>query len=177
LRPLGWTRVDEVAARAKENISRARRSAVILAFTAGAAALPGAAAAWFSACAGGRVRALCQRAIPSTAAFDPVTEERTVPKEAASPESNTSAHASPEYSKTLSFLSTSPFLLTACNRGEETFAGAPGNDGVAPEAVIPAVSLGGSDQLATVVRRRLAQNGGPSLQSPLHVKRRSRDSV
>jgi hypothetical protein len=26
------------------------------------------------------------------------------------------SHASPEYSKTLSFLSTSPFLLTACNR-------------------------------------------------------------
>jgi predicted transcriptional regulator len=49
-------RVDEVAARAKENISRARRSAVILAFTAGAAALLGAAAAWFAACAGGRVR-------------------------------------------------------------------------------------------------------------------------
>jgi len=73
LRPLGWTRVDEVAARAKENISRARRSAVILVFTAGAAALLGAAAAWFAACAGGRVRALCQRAIPRTAAFDLVT--------------------------------------------------------------------------------------------------------
>jgi hypothetical protein len=49
-------RVDEVAARAKENIARARRSAVILAFTAGAAALLGAAASWFAACAGGRVR-------------------------------------------------------------------------------------------------------------------------
>jgi hypothetical protein len=49
-------RVDEVAARARENISRARRSAVILAFTAGAAALLGAAAAWFAACAGGRAR-------------------------------------------------------------------------------------------------------------------------
>lgn len=49
-------RVDEVAARAKENISRARRSAVIIAFTATAAALLGAAAAWFAACAGGRVR-------------------------------------------------------------------------------------------------------------------------
>jgi hypothetical protein len=49
-------RVDEVAARAKENIARARRSAVILAFTAGAAALLGAAAAWFAACAGGRIR-------------------------------------------------------------------------------------------------------------------------
>ncbi len=73
MRPLGWTCVDEVAARAKENISRARRSAVILVFTAGAAALLGAAAAWFAACAGGRVRALCQRAIPRTAAFDLVT--------------------------------------------------------------------------------------------------------
>ena len=70
MRPLGWTRVDEVAALTKENISRARRSAVILAFTAGAAALLGAAAALVP---GGRVRALCQRAIPSTAAFDPVT--------------------------------------------------------------------------------------------------------
>jgi hypothetical protein len=49
-------RVDEVAARAKENIARARRSAVILAFTAGAAALLGAAASWFAACAGGRIR-------------------------------------------------------------------------------------------------------------------------
>ena len=43
-------------ARAKENISRARRSTVILAFAAGAAALLGAAAAWFAACAGGRHR-------------------------------------------------------------------------------------------------------------------------
>jgi hypothetical protein len=49
-------RVDEVAARAKENISRARRSAVILAFMTGAAALLGAAASWFAACAGGRMR-------------------------------------------------------------------------------------------------------------------------
>jgi predicted transcriptional regulator len=49
-------RVDEVAARAKENISRARRSAVILAFMTGAAAMLGAAASWFAACAGGRVR-------------------------------------------------------------------------------------------------------------------------
>jgi hypothetical protein len=49
-------RVDDVAARAKENISRARRTAVILAFFAGAAALAGAAVAWFAACAGGRVR-------------------------------------------------------------------------------------------------------------------------
>jgi hypothetical protein len=49
-------RVDEVAARARENVSRARKSAVILAFSAAAAALLGAAAAWFAACAGGRVR-------------------------------------------------------------------------------------------------------------------------
>jgi hypothetical protein len=49
-------RVDDVAARAKENIARARKSVVILAFTVGAAALLGAAAAWFAACAGGRVR-------------------------------------------------------------------------------------------------------------------------
>jgi hypothetical protein len=49
-------RVDEVAARAKENISRARRTAVILAFMTGAAAMVGAAASWFAAGAGGRVR-------------------------------------------------------------------------------------------------------------------------
>jgi hypothetical protein len=56
VQPDAERRVDEVAARAKENISRARRSAVILAFSAGAAALLGAAACWFAACAGGRVR-------------------------------------------------------------------------------------------------------------------------
>jgi hypothetical protein len=49
-------RVDEAIAHAKENISRARRSAVILAFMTGAAAMVGAAACWFAACAGGRVR-------------------------------------------------------------------------------------------------------------------------
>jgi hypothetical protein len=49
-------RVDEVAARSKENLSRARRSAVVLAFMTGAAALLGAAASWFAACAGGRIR-------------------------------------------------------------------------------------------------------------------------
>ena len=49
-------RVNEVAARAKENIDRARKSAVMLAFMAGAAALIGAAVAWFAACAGGRHR-------------------------------------------------------------------------------------------------------------------------
>ena len=49
-------RVDDVIARAKDNIARARRSAVILAFMAGAAALVGAAAAWFASCAGGQHR-------------------------------------------------------------------------------------------------------------------------
>jgi hypothetical protein len=49
-------RVDDAVARAKESINRARRSAVILAFMTGAAALLGAAAAWFAACAGGRHR-------------------------------------------------------------------------------------------------------------------------
>src|SRR5215467_6935577 len=49
-------RVDDAIAHAKENISRARRSAVILAFMIGAAAMAGAAASWFAACAGGRVR-------------------------------------------------------------------------------------------------------------------------
>jgi hypothetical protein len=49
-------RVDDVVARARENISRARRSTVIVTFMAGAAALLGAVAAWFAACAGGRHR-------------------------------------------------------------------------------------------------------------------------
>jgi len=49
-------RVDEVVARARDNIRRARRSAVILGFMAGAAALLGAAAAWFAAGMGGRHR-------------------------------------------------------------------------------------------------------------------------
>lgn len=49
-------RVTEVAANAKANIDRARRSAVLLGFMAGAAALLGAAAAWFAAAAGGRHR-------------------------------------------------------------------------------------------------------------------------
>ena len=54
--PEAERRVDEVAVRAKENITRARKSAVIMAFAAGAATLLGAAAAWFAACAGGRLR-------------------------------------------------------------------------------------------------------------------------
>jgi hypothetical protein len=49
-------RVNEVAAQAKENISRARTSAVIVAFASAAAALLGAAVSWFAACAGGRIR-------------------------------------------------------------------------------------------------------------------------
>jgi hypothetical protein len=54
--PEAERRVDDVAARAKENIARARRAGVIVAFAAGASALLGAAAAWFAACAGGQVR-------------------------------------------------------------------------------------------------------------------------
>ena len=51
--PEAEKRVAEVSARAKENITRARRSAAILAFMAAAAALAGAAAAWFAASAAG----------------------------------------------------------------------------------------------------------------------------
>jgi hypothetical protein len=49
-------RVNEVARAAKADIDRARRSAVLLGFMTGAAALVGAAAAWFAGCAGGRHR-------------------------------------------------------------------------------------------------------------------------
>jgi len=49
-------RVDSVIASAHENIERARKAGVILAFMAGAAAMVGAAVAWFAACAGGRHR-------------------------------------------------------------------------------------------------------------------------
>jgi hypothetical protein len=49
-------RVDAVIAQARDNIRKARRSAVILAFMAGTAALAGAAVAWFAACAGGSHR-------------------------------------------------------------------------------------------------------------------------
>jgi hypothetical protein len=49
-------RVDDVVARVRDNVARARRSGVILGFMAGAAALIGAAAAWFAACVGGRHR-------------------------------------------------------------------------------------------------------------------------
>src|SRR5215204_6426711 len=47
--PEAERRVDDVIAPARENIARARKSAVILAFSAGAAALIGLAAAWFAA--------------------------------------------------------------------------------------------------------------------------------
>jgi hypothetical protein len=49
-------RLNDVTARANENVSRARHSAVILGFMVGAAALVGAVAAWYAACAGGRLR-------------------------------------------------------------------------------------------------------------------------
>jgi hypothetical protein len=49
-------RVGDVITRAKESIDRARRSGVILGFMAAAAALLGAAAAWYGACAGGDQR-------------------------------------------------------------------------------------------------------------------------
>jgi hypothetical protein len=54
--PEAERRVDAVIAQAHDNIRNARRSAVILAFMAGAAALLGAAIAWFAACAGGSHR-------------------------------------------------------------------------------------------------------------------------
>ena len=49
-------RVNEVAGGAKADIDRARRSAVVLGFMIGAAALLGAVAAWFAACLGGSHR-------------------------------------------------------------------------------------------------------------------------
>jgi hypothetical protein len=49
-------RVATAIAQSRDNIRKARRSAVILAFMAGAAALAGAAVAWFAACAGGQHR-------------------------------------------------------------------------------------------------------------------------
>jgi hypothetical protein len=49
-------RVDAAIASSKQNISRARKSTVILAFMVGAAALLGAAAAWFAAGVGGKHR-------------------------------------------------------------------------------------------------------------------------
>jgi hypothetical protein len=54
--PQAETRTDAIIVQARDNIRRARRAAVILAFMAGAAALLGVAVAWFAACAGGRHR-------------------------------------------------------------------------------------------------------------------------
>lgn len=54
--PEAEKRVDTIIAQARDNIRRARRAAVILAFMTGAAALLGAAVAWFAAGAGGRHR-------------------------------------------------------------------------------------------------------------------------
>lgn len=49
-------RVDDVVARSRTAVARARRSGVILGFMSAAALLLGAAAAWFAACLGGRHR-------------------------------------------------------------------------------------------------------------------------
>ena len=54
--PEAEKRVDTIIAQARDNVRKARRASVILAFMAGAAALLGAAVAWFAACAGGRHR-------------------------------------------------------------------------------------------------------------------------
>jgi len=54
--PEAEKRVDDVIARAKENITRARRAAVVLAFMIGAAAMIGAVTAWYAACLGGEHR-------------------------------------------------------------------------------------------------------------------------
>lgn len=54
--PDAQRRVDTAIAQARDDIRRARRAAVILAFMAGAASLVGAAVGWFAACAGGRHR-------------------------------------------------------------------------------------------------------------------------
>jgi hypothetical protein len=54
--PESERRADAAIASAKENIARARRSTVIIAFMAGAAAIFGAAAAWFAAVYGGEQR-------------------------------------------------------------------------------------------------------------------------
>jgi hypothetical protein len=54
--PEAQRRVDAAIASARNNLARARRSTVILAFMAGAAALLGAVAAWFAATYGGQHR-------------------------------------------------------------------------------------------------------------------------
>ena len=54
--PAAERRVDATIGSVKENLARARRSSVILAFMAGAAALLGAVAAWLAAAVGGQQR-------------------------------------------------------------------------------------------------------------------------
>ena len=54
--PEAEKRVDTIVSQARDNIRKARRSAVIVAFMAGAAALLGAAIAWFAAVSGGEHR-------------------------------------------------------------------------------------------------------------------------
>jgi len=54
--PEAERRVDTAIASAKNNLARARKSAVITAFMAGAAALAGAVAAWFASVAGAQHR-------------------------------------------------------------------------------------------------------------------------
>jgi hypothetical protein len=54
--PDAQRRVDQAIVQAKDSISRVRRTGVILGFMVGAAALLGAAAAWYVACATGRHR-------------------------------------------------------------------------------------------------------------------------
>jgi hypothetical protein len=54
--PEAEKRVDTIITQARDSIRKARRAGVILAFMAGAAALLGAAVAWFAAGAGGRER-------------------------------------------------------------------------------------------------------------------------
>jgi hypothetical protein len=55
-RPDAERRVDSVIFQARDDIRKARRAAVIVAFGAAAAALLGAAVAWLASCAGGRHR-------------------------------------------------------------------------------------------------------------------------
>jgi hypothetical protein len=54
--PEAEKRVDTIVTQARDNIRKARRASVILAFMAGAAALLGAVVAWYAACAGGNHR-------------------------------------------------------------------------------------------------------------------------
>jgi len=54
--PDAEARVDQVVQSARQNVARARRAAVLLAFMTGTAAILGMAAAWFAAGVGGRHR-------------------------------------------------------------------------------------------------------------------------